>query len=93
MSHASGVAYVTIYSMKSFIRGYQVRKPMEIYDYKENCIVSGEFRSVRELDTGAQLGYFESSEYPNTLIIIVLYADGTYFIAERLEGMLTQGGH
>ena len=69
-----------------------MRKPMEIYDYRENRFISGEFRSVRELDTGAQLGYFESAEYANKLAIMVLYADGTYFIAELLEGLAAQGG-
>jgi hypothetical protein len=65
-----------------------VRKPMEIYDYKESRFISGEFRSVRELDTGAELGYFESAEYANEQAIIVLYADGTYFVVERLKGMV-----
>jgi hypothetical protein len=69
-----------------------MRKPMEIYDYKENRFIAGEFRSVRELDTGAQLGYFESAEYANKLVITVLYADGTYFIAELLEGLTAQEG-
>jgi len=68
-----------------------MRRPMEIYDYNEGCFVTGEFRSIRELDTGAQLGYFESAEYANKLAIMVLYPDGTYFIAERLHGMATQG--
>jgi hypothetical protein len=54
-----------------------MRKPMEIYDYKESRFISGEFRPIRELDTGAQLGYFESAEYANKLAIMVLYADGT----------------
>ena len=66
-----------------------MRKPMEIYYYKDGGIISGEFRSIRELDTGAQLGYFESAEYANKQAIIVLYADGTYFVVERLEGMFT----
>jgi len=70
-----------------------MRRPMEIYDRTENCFVSGEFRSVREVDSGAQLGYFESSEYANRLAIMVLHPDGTYFIAERLEGVLAQGVH
>ena len=69
------------------MRPASMRKPIEIYDYKENRFISGEFRSVRELDTGAQLGYFESAAYANTLAIMVLYPDGTYFFAERLEGM------
>ena len=68
-----------------------MRKLMEIYDSNENRFISGEFRPVRELDTGAQLGYFESAEYANTLVILVLYPDGTYFFAERLDGMATQG--
>ena len=68
-----------------------MRKPMEIYDYKEGRSVSGEFRSIRELDTGAQLGHFESAECANKLAIMVLYADGTYFIAELLEGLAAQG--
>ena len=68
-----------------------MRKPMEIYDYKEDRFISGEFRSIRELDTGVQLGYFESAEYANALVILVLYPDGTYFFAERLDGMATQG--
>jgi hypothetical protein len=63
---------------------------MEIYDYTEGRFIAGEFRSVRELDTGAQLGYFESSEYANKLAIMVLYADGTYFIAELLAGWARQ---
>jgi hypothetical protein len=66
-----------------------MRKPMEIYDYKDGGFISGEFRSIRELDTGAQLGYFESAEYANKQAIIVLHADGTYFVVERLEGMFT----
>ena len=67
-----------------------MRKPMEIYDYKKSRFISGEFRSIRELDTGAQLGYFESAEYANKLAIMVLYADGTYFVVERLKGMVWQ---
>ncbi|MBP1733483.1 MAG: hypothetical protein H6Q55_3912 [Deltaproteobacteria bacterium] len=47
-------------------------------------------RSIRELDTGAELGYFESTEYANEQAIIVLYADGTYFVVERLKGMVWQ---
>ena len=66
-----------------------MRKPMEIYDYRENRFISGEFRSIRGLDTGAQLGYFESAEYANRQAIIVVYADGTYFVVERLKGMAT----
>ncbi len=69
-----------------------MRKLMEIYDADEHCFISGEFRPVRELDTGAELGYFESAEYVSKLAIIVLYTDGTYFVVERLEGMATQGG-
>ena len=70
-----------------------MRTGMEIYDYDENRFLPGEFQPVRELDSGAQLGYFRSSEYANQLIIMVLYPDGTYFIAERLEGLLAQGSH
>ena len=69
-----------------------MRKPMEIYDYTEERFISGEFRSIRELDTGAQLGYFESDAYGNEQAIVVLYDDGTYFIAEHLEGLAAQGG-
>jgi hypothetical protein len=69
-----------------------VRKPMEIYDYREGRFISGEFRSIRELDTGARLGYFESSEYGNQQAIVVLYADGTYFVVERLKEIAAQGG-
>ena len=69
-----------------------MRRPMEIYDHKENCFVTGEFRPLRELDSGAEPGYFESAEYANRLAIMVLYPDGTYFIAERLGGMATHGG-
>jgi len=58
---------------------------MEIYDYKEARFISGEFRSIREADTGAWLGYFESAEYANTQAIILLYADSTYFVVERLQ--------
>ena len=65
---------------------------MEIYDYTEGRFISGEFRSVRELDTGAELGYFESPEYANEQATIVLYSDGTYFVVERLKGMIRQGG-
>jgi hypothetical protein len=68
-----------------------MRRPMEIYDHKENCFVAGEFRPLRQLDSGAELGYFESSEYANRLAIMVLYPDGTYFIAERLGGMAMHG--
>jgi hypothetical protein len=45
-------------------------KATEIYDHKENCFVSGEFRPLRQLDSGAELGYFESAEYANELAII-----------------------
>ena len=69
-----------------------MRTRMEIYDYDEHRFIQGEFRSVRELDSGAQLGYFESAEFPYRLDVLVLYPDGTYFLAERLEGMATQGG-
>lgn len=62
-----------------------MRKPMEIYDYGRRRSVQGVFRSVRELDSGAQLGYFESSEYANTLVIMILFPDGTYFVAERFH--------
>ena len=62
-----------------------MRKPMKIYDCKENRLISGEFRPVRELDSGEQLGYFESFECANRLAIMVLHSDGTYAIAERLE--------
>ncbi len=70
-----------------------MRTPMEIYDETEGCFIPGEFRSIRELDTGAQLGYFESTEYGNKLMILVRYPDGTYFFAERLKGIAVQGGH
>jgi hypothetical protein len=69
-----------------------MRKYIEIYDRKENRVVRGEFRPVRELDSGDRLGYFESAEYANLLAIMVLHPDGTYFIAERLEGMSLHGG-
>ena len=69
-----------------------MRKVMEIYDSDENAFISGEFRTVRELGTGAHLGYFESAEYANKLAIMVLYPDGTYFIAERLAGMILRAG-
>ncbi len=65
---------------------------MEIYDPDEDAFISGEFRTVRELDTGAHLGYFESAACANKLVIMVLYPDGTYFFAERLRVMLAQGG-
>ena len=65
-----------------------MRKPMEIYNYTEERFISGEFRSIRELDTGAFLGYFESAEYANKQAIVVLYADGTYFVVERLKGVV-----
>jgi len=61
---------------------------MEIYDYDRRRFVKGEFRSVRELESGAQLGYFESSEYANTLAIMILFPDGTYFVAERFHCMM-----
>ena len=64
---------------------------MEIYDYKERCFVPGEFRTVWELDSGAQLGYFESTEYATKLAIVVLYPDSTYSIAEWLDDVLAQG--
>ncbi len=67
-------------------------KPMEIYDGHDHRFISGEFRPVRELDTGIQLGYFESAEWANKLAVMVVYPDGTYFFAERLEGMATLGG-
>ncbi len=67
-------------------------KPMEIYDGHEQRFISGEFRPVRELDTGAQLGYFESAEWANKLAVMVLYPDGTYFFAERLEELARLGG-
>jgi hypothetical protein len=73
------------------MRSKIMRKQMEIYDYNEGCFISGEFRSIRELDTGAQLGYFESAEYANRQAIIVRYSDGTYFVVERLKGMATKG--
>ena len=66
-----------------------MKKLLDIYDRKDNRIISGEFRPVRQLDTGAQLGYFESAEYANRQAIIVVYADGTYFVVERLKGMAT----
>ena len=69
-----------------------MRTSMVIYDRKESCLVSGEFRSVRELDSGVQLGYFESSECANKMAIMVLYPDGTYSIFERLEGVLARRG-
>ncbi len=65
-----------------------MRKLMEVYDYKESRFISGEFRSVVELDTGARLGYFESAECANQQALVVLYTDGTYFVVERLEGMV-----
>ncbi|MBP1731388.1 MAG: hypothetical protein H6Q55_1817 [Deltaproteobacteria bacterium] len=65
-----------------------MRRPMEIYDIERGGFVQGEFRPVRELANGAELGYFESSEYANTLAIMVLFLDGTYFIAERFQSML-----
>ncbi len=67
-------------------------KPMEIYDEPEHRFISGEFRPVRELDTGAQLGYFESLECATTLAILVLYPDGTYFFVERLGRMAAESG-
>ena len=65
---------------------------MTIYDYNEKRFISGEFLPVRESDGGAQLGYFESSEYGNRLAIMVLYRDGTYSMAEWLDGTLAEGG-
>lgn len=64
-----------------------MRKSLSIYDDKEDRFILGEFRSVRELDNGLQLGYFESSECANRLAVMVLYPDGTYFIVERLDGI------
>ncbi len=69
-----------------------MRKSIEIYDDNAKCLISGEFRLVQELDTGTQLGFFESAEYPKMLVVLVLYPDGTYFFAERLEGMGMQDG-
>ncbi len=69
-----------------------MRRLMEIYDDTEDRFIAGEFRSIRETDGGAWLGYFESGEYANRLVIMVLRPDGTYFIAERLEGMLAHDG-
>ncbi len=70
-----------------------MRKRMEIYDSRESRSVRGEFRSMRELDTGAWLGYFESAEYADVQAIVVLYADGTYFVVEQLkEWALTGSG-
>ncbi len=62
-------------------------------DHKENRFIQGEFRSIRGLDTGAQPGYFESTEYANEQAIIVLYPDGTCFFAERLKRIAAQDGH
>jgi hypothetical protein len=69
-----------------------MRSPMEFYDRDENRFISGEFRPVRTLDSGAELGYFESFYGANKLVILVRYPDGAYFVAERLEGMLAQSG-
>ncbi len=69
-----------------------MRRPIAIYNPKEDRFIEGEFRSVREMDSGAQLGYFESSEYGNRLAIMVLYGDDTYSMAEWLDGALAQGG-
>ena len=69
-----------------------MRRPMKIYQDNENRFIPGEFRPVCEVDSGAQLGYFESSEYANRLAIMVLYPDGTYSIAERLDGVPAQDG-
>ncbi len=68
-----------------------MRKAVVMYDDREGCLVPGEFRSVQELDNGVQLGYFESADYGNKLVIMVLYPDNTYRIAEWLDGMLTPG--
>ena len=65
----------------------------EIYDYDEHRFIPGEFRAVREMENGAQLGYFESSDCANILVVMLLYPDGTYAIAERLKDMLTQDTH
>jgi hypothetical protein len=65
---------------------------MKIYDYNESRFIPGVFRTVRDLDSGAQLGYFESTECANRLTIMVLYPDGTYSVAERLDGMLGRKG-
>jgi len=70
-----------------------VRTPMEIYDPNENCFIAGEFRLVRELESGDRLGYFESADCANLLIIMVLHPDGTYAVAERLEGLPREGGN
>ena len=65
---------------------------MEIYDDKEHCLVRGEFRSVLELESGAQLGYFESADCANLLAIMVLHPDGSYAVAGRLESVHGRGG-
>ena len=65
---------------------------MTIYDYDDKRFISGEFLPVRESDGGVQLGYFESSDYANRLAIMVLHPNGTYFIAEQLDGVLVLGG-
>jgi len=62
------------------------------HNRKENCIVSEHFRSIRELDSGAQLGYFESSKYGNKLAIMVLYPHNASSVTEWLDGVLAQGG-
>ena len=64
-----------------------MRGPMEMYDRDENRFISGEFRPVRTLDNAAELGYFESFDCADKLVVIVRYHDGAYFVAERLEGM------
>ncbi len=69
-----------------------MRRPIAIYNRKEDRFIEGEFRSVREMDSGAQLGYFESSEYGNRLAIMVLYGDDTYSMAEWLDHALAEGG-
>lgn len=69
-----------------------MRKPMKIYDDNEDRFIAGEFRPVCEVDFGAQLGYFESSECANKMAIMVLYPDGNYSIFERLDGVLGQRG-
>jgi len=68
-----------------------VRRSIAIYDSTEDRFIEGEFRSVREMDSGAQLGYFESTEYATKLAIVVLYPDSTYSIAEWLDDVLAQG--
>ena len=69
-----------------------MRGPMEMYDRDENRFISGEFRPVRTLDSEAELGYFESFDCADKLVLMVRYQDGAYFVAERLEGMSAQSG-